>query len=100
MTQRAGDRLIRNSRFFLRPIEDISAGGMSSVHSRISLKGKKLRGEIILRDCNNEISFEFWSGEGAKPGGRKRMRDAVGKLQDELTAFMIDYERAAREINE
>lgn len=92
--------MIRNNRFFLRPIADVSAGGMSSVHSRISLKGKKLRGEIILRDCNNQISFEFWTGDGAKPGGRERCAELIEKLQAELTAFAADYDNAARDIDE
>ncbi len=90
----------RNNRFFLRPLTDVDAGGMTSVHSCISLNGKKLRGEIHIRDCDNQISLEFWTGEGARPHGRERMRGVIEKLQTELTAFAADYERAADEINE
>jgi len=90
----------RNNRFFLRPVEDVGAGGMTSLHSRITVKGRKLRGEIHIRDCENQISLDFWAGEGAKPGGRERMRAMIEKLQTELTAFAADFERAADEIGE
>lgn len=90
--------LIHNKRFFLRPIEDISAGGMTSVHSVITLKGKKLRGEIHIRDCNDQISLEFWTGEGARPGGVDRMKNALTLIRDEIDEFIADYERAGEDL--
>ena len=93
-------KIIRNNRFFLRPLADVDAGGMTSVHSLITLNGKKLRGELHIRDCENQISLEFWTGDGAKPGGRERMRDAIAGLQGELEAFARDYDRTARELDE
>ena len=86
--------MIRNNRFFLRPLADVEAGGQTSLHSRITLKGKKLRGEIAIRDCENEISLEFWAGEGARPGGRERCADLIEKLQVELAAFAADFDKA------
>ena len=73
---------------------------MTSVHSVITLKGKKLRGEFHIRDCENQISLEFWTGEGARPGGRKRMNDAIEKLINELQGFAAQYDQAADEIGE
>lgn len=96
----AGDPLIRNRRFFLRPIEDVEAGGMSSCHSTITIKGNALRGEIHLRDCDNQISFEFWGGDGARPGSVERVRGVVDKLCTELCEFLDDYETAAEQIEE
>lgn len=87
--------LIHNKRFFLRPIEDVSAGGMTSVHSRITLNGDKLRGEIHIRDCENQISLDFWAGEGAKPGGVDRMKTALTSLRDEIDDFIVAYEDAS-----
>jgi hypothetical protein len=92
------DHLIHNNRFFLRPVEDVHAGGMTSLHSCIWLDGKKLRGEIHLRDCDNQISLEFWAGEGAKPGGVNRMSDALIQIRDELDDFIDAYERAAEDL--
>ena len=71
---------------------------MTSVHSLITLKGKKLRGEIHIRDCENQISLEFWTGDGARPNGGERMRAVIEKLTTELNAFAADYDRAAREL--
>jgi len=90
--------LIRNRRFFLRPIADVEAGGMTSLHSRITLKGKKLRGEITIRDCDNQISLEFWAGDGARPGGRERCAVLIEKLQIELDAFAAAYDKAAKDL--
>lgn len=90
----------RNSRFFLRPLEDVNAGGMTSVHSVITLKGRKLRGEIHIRDCDNQISLDFWTGEGARPGGRARMHGVIEKLINELQGFAAQYDQAADEIGE
>jgi hypothetical protein len=73
---------------------------MTSLHSVITLKGNKLRGEIHIRDCENQISLEFWTGDGARPGGRKRCADLIEKLQAELTAFAADYDRAAMDLEE
>lgn len=87
--------LIHNKRFFLRPIEDVSAGGMTSVHSRITLDGDKLRGEFHIRDCDNQISLEFWTGEGAKPGGVDRMKTALTNLRNEIDDFIVAYEDAS-----
>jgi hypothetical protein len=92
--------VIRNTRFFLRPIEDVSAGGMTSIHSRITLEGNKLRGELHIRDCENQISLDFWSGEGAKPGGLDRMKNALTQLQDEIDGFIRDYEHAAEKLDD
>lgn len=90
--------LIHNNRFFLRPVEDVNAGGMTSLHSHISLDGKKLRGEIHIRDCDNQISLEFWTGEGAKPGGVDRMRNVLTRIRDELDEFEDAYERAGQDL--
>lgn len=90
--------VIRNNRFFLRPVENYAAGSMTSLHSRITLKGKKLRGEIHIRDCDNQISLEFWAGDGAEPGGDERMAAVIEKLQLELAAFAADFDRAARDL--
>ena len=90
--------LIHNKRFFLRPVEDVHAGGMTSLHSCIWLDGKKLRGEIHIRDCDNQISLEYWAGEGAKPGGVDRMKTALTRIRDEIDEFIDDYERAAEDL--
>lgn len=92
--------MIRNSRFFLRPIEDVSAGGMTSIHSRITLEEGKLRGELHIRDCESQISLDFWAGEGAKPGGVDRMKNALTQLQDEIDGFIRDYEHAAEKLDD
>lgn len=91
--------VIRNNRFFARPIEDFEAGAMTSMHTRITLHGQKLRGEIHLRDCDNQISLEFWAGDGARPGGRKRAADMLERIRDEIDAFMRDYDQAAGELD-
>jgi hypothetical protein len=92
--------VIRNSRFFARPVEDYPAGAMTSVHSLITLdrEANELRGRIYLRDCDSEISFEFWAGNGARPGGRERAREMIAKLQTELTEFAADFDRSAMEL--
>lgn len=90
--------MIRNSRFFLRPVEDVRAGGMTSLHSQITLDGRKLRGEIHIRDCDNQISLEFWTGEDAKPGGVDRMKTVLALIREELDAFEDAYERAGQDL--
>ena len=94
-------QVIRNERAFLRPVEDYSAGAMTSIHSLITLDKdeNKLRGRIYLRDCDSEISFEFWAGNEARPGGRERMQGVIDKLQDELEEFATAFDRAADEID-
>lgn len=94
-------QVIRNSRFFARPVEDYSAGAMTSVHSLITLDKEKneLRGKIYLRDCESEISFDFWAGNGARPGARERARDMIAKLQIELEEFASDFDKATTELN-
>lgn len=93
--------VIRNNRFFVRPIEDHAAGPMTSMHSRITLDRNKneLRSEIYLRDCTSQISFEFWAGNGARPNGRGRMQAMITKLQDELEEFATAFDRAADELD-
>lgn len=92
-------QVIRNSRFFLRPIEDFPAGAMTSMHTRIIKDGNELRGHIHFRDCDSEISFEFWAGDGARPGGRERAANMLGLIQAELDAFMRDYDQAAGDLD-
>ena len=92
--------MIRNSRFFLRPVEDVEAGGMTSVHSQITLKKGRLRGELHIRDCENQISLEFWTGKGARPGGVLRMTEALTLLREEIDEFITDYETASLELEE
>jgi hypothetical protein len=91
--------VIRNNRFFARPVEDYPAGAMTSVHSLITLDKNELRGKIYLRDCESEISFDFWAGNGARPGGRERMVAVIAKLQLELEEFAADFNRAADELD-
>lgn len=94
-------QVIRNNRFFTRPIEDHSAGSMTSVHSLITLDKEKneLRGDLYLRDCHEQISFNFWAGNGARPGGRERMQAMIDKLQDELEEFATAFDQAADELD-
>lgn len=94
--------IIRNVRFFARPIEDLTAGPMTSVHSVISLdrEANKVRGSLYLRDCDSQISFDFWAGEGAKPGGQQRADVMLGRLRDEIDAFLIDYAKATEELTD
>ena len=94
--------LIRNVRFFARPIEDLTAGPMTSVHSVISLDRERnqVRGSIHLRDCVSQISFDFWAGDGAKPGGMARADVMLGRLRDEIDAFLVDYETAVMELTD
>lgn len=92
--------IVRNNRFFCRPLEDFEAGAMTSMHTRITKRGTKLRGTIYLRDCESEISLEFWAGDGARPGGRKRAAEMLGRIRDEIDAFMLDYDRAAADIED
>lgn len=95
-------QIVRNSRFFLRPVEDYEAGPMTSVHSLITLdkEANELRGTIYLRDCNRQIRFEFWGGEGAWPGSRERAANMLGQLRGEIDAFMRDYDQAAGELDD
>lgn len=71
---------------------------MTSMHTLITKHGDKLRGTIYLRDCDSEISLEFWAGDGARPGGRQRAANMLGRIRDEIDAFMVDYDRAAAEL--
>ncbi len=73
---------------------------MTSMHTRITKHGDKLRGEIHLRDCDSQISLEFWAGEGARPGGRKRAADMLERIRAEIDAFMLDYDRAAADLGD
>jgi hypothetical protein len=88
--------VIRNKRLFLRPIEDHSAGAMTSMHSLITKDGNELRGELHFRDCEHQISFEFWTGDGARPGGRARAANMLSLIRDEIDEFLRDYDEAAR----
>ena len=92
--------IVRLKRFFTRPIEDFSAGSMTSLHSLITFddEEKKLRGTITRRDCESEISFEFWTGKDARPGGRKRAADMLTLLRNEIDEFMQDYDNAAAKL--
>lgn len=96
--QHPDDHLIHNRRCFLRPVEDVNAGGMTSMHTHIWLDGKKLRGEVHLRDCGRQISLEFWAGKDAKPGGVDRMNNVITTIQDELDEFRRDFEHAAEKL--
>lgn len=93
-------KVIRNNRFFLRPVEDFLAGAMTSLHSIITLDKNELRGRIYLRDCDSEISFDFWAGDGARPGARERAREMIAKLQIELEEFASDFDKATLELQQ
>ncbi len=94
--------VIRNNRFFVRPLEDYESGAMTSLHSIITLDKEthELRGTIYLRDCYRQISFEFWAGNGAWPNSSERMEAVIGKLKLELDEFAADFNRAVKELED
>ena len=92
--------VIRNNRFFTRPIEDYPAGAMTSMHTLITKDGNELRGELHFRDCDSQISFEFWAGDGARPGGRARAANMLSLIRDEIEDFLHDYDQAAADLED
>lgn len=96
---------IRRKRFWLRP--NTSYGPESSVRSEINVhvrtepKNKRKYGnlyaDISLRDCSNQVSFDFTAH--SKKSARKHL-EALKKLQKELDGFIVDYQVAIDSIEE
>lgn len=96
---KASDKLVWCKRIWTRDAEDIRGGPMSSMlgHIHVDEAEKWVKAELILRDCNDEISFQHWV-EG-KERHVIKARKNLHKIRDMLDQYIEEFEKVCEDID-
>lgn len=89
------EKVIWYKRIWTRDASDITGGPMSSMHGHIRVDGDFVKGELIFRDCDSQISYEHWAGN--KPNNVKKALKSLYKIRDMLDMYISKFEQVCKD---
>ena len=93
------EKVIWYKRIWTRKDWDVDGGAMSSMHGHIRVDDETgfVKGELIFRDCNNQISYEHWAGN--KPNNVKKALKSLYKIRKMLDKYIAQFEKVCEDRN-
>lgn len=94
------EKVVWYKRIWTRAANDIIGGPMSSMHGHIRVDDKShhIKGELIFRDCESQMSYEHWV-QGTKYQRTKALR-SLYRVRDMINAYIEAFEKVCKEADD